>query len=339
MKGRQAILGHLGDAQVAVLMVDGKIDDVFVESADILPVGSILRAVVDRPIKGIGGAMLKIPGGTGFLRKASNLSQGQTITVQVSGLAERGKAIPVTQRILFKSRYAIVTPDSPGLNISRQIRDDATRDQLDLLARDGMDGSDMGLIIRSSAAGQSADDVAEDIAAMRSLADAISSEDGKDPVVLLEGDSPHTLAWREWADVTDVLTDPADLEASGALDALEQSTGDLAHLSSGSMFIEATRALVAVDVNTGSDASPAAALKANLAAAADLPRQLRLRGLAGQITVDFAPLTKRDRKPVETALKAACRKCPVATEFVGWTPLGHAELKRKRERVPTAEVF
>jgi predicted amino acid racemase len=38
------------------------------------------------------------------------------------------------------------------------------------------------------------------------------------------------------------------------------------------MVVEPTRALVAVDVNTGSDASPAAALKANLAAARALPR-------------------------------------------------------------------
>jgi hypothetical protein len=48
------------------------------------------------------------------------------------------------------------------------------------------------------------------------------------------------------------------------------------------MMIEPTRALVAVDVNTGPDTSPAASLKANIAAARDLPRQLRLRGWAGR---------------------------------------------------------
>ena len=55
----------------------------------------------------------------------------------------------------------------------------------------------------------------------------------------------------------------------------------------GHMMIEPTRALVAVDVNTGPDTSPAASLKANIAAARDLPRQLRLRGLGGQVVVDF----------------------------------------------------
>jgi Rne/Rng family ribonuclease len=98
------------------------------------------------------------------------------------------------------------------------------------------------------------------------------------------------------------------------------------------MFVEQTRAMATVDINTGADLSPAAALKVNLAAVQDLPRQLRLRGYSGQIAIDFAPMTKRDRKPIEAALRAALRTCSVATEFVGWTPLGHGELKRKRER-------
>jgi Ribonuclease G/E len=89
-----------------------------------------------------------------------------------------------------------------------------------------------------------------------------------------------------------------------------------------------------VDVNTGSDTSPAAALKANLAAARDLPRQLLLRGFGGQITVDFAPMPKNDRRTVEGTLKAAFRADPVETSLVGWTPLGHYELQRKRERLP-----
>ena len=73
----------------------------------------------------------------------------------------------------------------------------------------------------------------------------------------------------------------------------------------GHMVIEPTRALVAVDVNTGPDTSPAAALKANVAAARDLPRQLRLRGLGGQVVIDFAPMPKRDRHILDQVMKAA----------------------------------
>ncbi len=338
MKGPQVILGHIGDAQVAVRLVDGRLDDVLVEDVNTLAPGTILRGVVDRPMKGMGGVMLRIPGGTAFLRKPGGLSAGQSVLCQVSGRAEEGKAIPVTTRLLFKSRYAIVTPDAPGLNVSRTIRDDDLRDALDLLAREAMDGSPHGLILRSACAGADVDDIAGDIAAMRDRADALLADDGQGADVLLDGDAPHAVAWREWSDVTDVLLGADDLENTGTLDALEQAQAIDVALSTGSMAVEATRALVAVDVNTGGATNPAAALKANLAAAADLTRQLRLRGLGGQIVVDFAPMTKRDRKPVEVALRKACRACPVATEFVGWTPLGHAELKRKRERVPVGLV-
>ena len=104
-------------------------------------------------------------------------------------------------------------------------------------------------------------------------------------------------------------------------------------------FVEPTRALVAVDVNTGPDTSFAAGLKANIALARDLPRILRSRGLGGQITVDFAPLAKKDRRQVEQALKAAFRRDQTETALAGWTPLGHFELQRKRERLPVAEVL
>ena len=102
------------------------------------------------------------------------------------------------------------------------------------------------------------------------------------------------------------------------------------------MFIEATRALVAVDVNTGGDFSFAAGLKANLAAARDLPRQLRLRGLGGQVVIDFAPVGKKDRLSIEQVLTRALRADAIDTNIVGWTPLGHLELQRKRERLPLA---
>ena len=333
MKGPQVILGHIGDTKVAALMIDGILNDVLVEDTNRLPLGSILRAVVDRPVKGIGGVMLRIPSGIGFLKKAKGLAPGQVITVQTSGFAEDGKADPVSQRCIFKSRFAIVTPDQPGLNISRQIRSDDLRDELTMLSKSAMEGSKMGLIIRSAAASADIEEIGEDILAMRTLADTIASEVGTLPEVLLEGDDPHVQAWREWSNVTNILTASDDLEGSGALDQIEAAQDAWVSLGAGGMFIERTRAMITVDINTGANFSPAAALKANLAAVQDLPRQLRLRGYSGQIAVDFAPMSKRDRKPVEVALRAALRTCPVATEFVGWTPLGHGELKRKRERL------
>ena len=244
MKGKQVVLGHIGNAKVAALLVDGILQDVLVEDLNRLPLSSLLRAVVDRPVKGIGGVILRLPNGTGFLKKAKGLAPGQTLTVQTSGFAEDGKADPVTQKILFKSRYAIVTPDQPGLNISRQISSDDLRDALTLLAKSAMEGSDMGLIIRSAAAEADLEEIAEDIQTMRATAEAIAAETGQDPEVLLEGDDPHVQAWREWSDVTDVLTANDDLEGSGALDQIEAAQEAWVPLGSGGMFIERTRAMI-----------------------------------------------------------------------------------------------
>ncbi len=134
--------------------------------------------------------------------------------------------------------------------------------------------------------------------------------------------------------------EPDPFEAAGLHDAIEALKSPDVPLGAGaSMVIEPTRALVAVDVNTGADFSPAAGLKANLAAARDLPRQLRLRGLGGQIAVDFAPMPKQHRRTLEEALRKAFRDDPVETSLVGWTALGLYELQRKRERRPLAEVL
>lgn len=71
-----------------------------------------------------------------------------------------------------------------------------------------------------------------------------------------------------------------------------------------------------------------------MAAARALPRALRLRGLGGQVVLDLAPMPKKDRKTFEAALRAAFRRDTVETALVGWTPLGHYELQRKRDRLP-----
>ena len=114
---------------------------------------------------------------------------------------------------------------------------------------------------------------------------------------------------------------------------------DRVDLSGGAFgFVEQTRALVAIDVNTGTDTSPAAALKANIAMVRDLPRQLRLRGLGGQIVVDFAPMSRRDRAVLDQSLRAAFKGEASETNLVGWTTMGLYEINRKRDRVPLARL-
>ncbi|WP_339854461.1 ribonuclease E/G [Roseovarius nubinhibens] len=340
MTDHTIILDHYEGREAAALMDRGRLADLLIDGGDAPRLGTIYRAVAQRPVKGQGGMFLTTPDGTAFLRQIKGLAPGQTLLVQVTGHAEPGKAIPVTAKILFKSRYAIVTPEAPGLNISRSIRDDDRRDALLELAHAGMEGSAMGLILRSAAEEAEAEEIAEDIAAMRNLAEEITADAEGAAEVLLEGDGPHGLAWRDWAMPADVITEPGGFAREEVLDQLEALRQDAVSLSGGaSMWIEPTRALVAVDVNTGGDTSPAAGHKANLAAARELPRQLRLRGLGGQVVLDLAPMPKKDRRGFESTLRAAFRADQVETALVGWTPLGHYELQRKRDRIALATLL
>ena len=341
MKGRVVVLGEYKGREAAALIVDGQLEDLFVDAGDTAAFspGAILRGVTDRQMKGQGGVFLKLPGAKGFVRETKGLAPGQPVLVQVTGYPEPGKAIPVTTRVLFKSRLCIVTPSAPGLNISRRIKDGDERKRLEGIATAGMAGSEHGLIVRSAAALAEDDDVAADIAQMRSLAEAVIADTSGEPELLVDAPSPHEEAWREWSDpIPDEVADGADaFDRHGVDEMIDALFASEARLPGGGhMMIEPTRALIAVDVNTGSDTSPAASLKANIAAARDLPRQLRLRGLGGQVTVDFAPMSKRDRVALDQPLKAAFRGEAAETSLAGWTPLGNFELQRKRDRLPLA---
>jgi Ribonuclease G/E len=339
MKGRMIVLDHLHGREAAALMVDGRLDDLLIDDPSAPRIGAIYRAICDRALKGQGGMMLRLPeGGTAWLRQAKGLAPGEPLLVQVTGVAEPGKAVPVTDRVLFKSRYAIVTPDAPGLNVSRAIAEEEERERLLAIAHEVMEGP-FGLILRSVAAGADEDAIAEDIGAMLELATAVTDDmNGTQPECLTEGDGPHLVAWREWS-APSVVTDPGGFAREGVLEEIDGLGSPVVDLGEGSMVVEPTRALVAVDVNTGGDTSPAASLKANLAAARALPRALRLRGLGGQVTVDFAPMSKAHRKQLEQSLKASFRNDPIETSLQGWTPAGHFELSRKRERAPTARLI
>ena len=344
MKGRVLCLDQIAGRPAAALMVDGRLEELAIdpEGDEAIP-GAIYRAVADRPMKGMGGMFVKLPAGSGFLRQTAGIAPGARVLVQVSGPAEQGKAIPVTTRLLFKSRFAIITPGAPGLNISRRIRDEGVRQALERMADAGMKGADetLGLILRSACEDAEAEAVAEDITAMRDLAEAVLVDLNGGPELLLDGASAHDLAWRDWlSPPPDEVLEDGSFAAHGVSEELESLLSSQVALpgAEGHMLIEPTRALIAVDVNTGPDTSPAAGLKANVAAARELPRQLRLRGLGGQIVIDFAPMPKRDRHILDQVLKAAF-KGDGEGNLAGWTTLGLYELTRRRDRLALQDLL
>ena len=339
MKGRQIVLDTLRGLPAAALLIDGKLDDLLIDPGTALAPGAILRGTVDRAVKG--GAFVKLPGGQGYLRGGGTLKPGRSVLVQISSRPEPGKAAPLSNRLVFKGRTVIITPGAEGINLSRQIKGEEERARL----RSAVDtaasaNTAHGIVVRTAATGTKADEIAKEVDQFLAQADLVLAAMTGAPEVMVPAPGTHELARREWlADGDDLVEDPGAFDALGISDVIEALRRVEAPLPNGSITVEPTRALVAIDVNTGADFSPAAGLKANLAAARELPRQLRLRGLGGQIVVDFAPMPKKDRRTLEEALKKALRADPVETSLVGWTTLGHYELQRKRERRPLHEVL
>ena len=344
MKGRQVVLGHLFGLEAAALMQDGQLIDLLVASDPLtaLAPGAICRASTNRFMKGQGGVFLRLPDGqTGYLRDRKGVSEGKPLLVQVAGVAEDGKAVPLSTRLLFRGRHALVTPGAPGVNVSRSIRDEDRRDELAAIGRASLGDRDHGLILRSVCLDAEDDDIRAELDDLIELADRVCAETAGAPELLLDAPTPWEQAWMDWAEpAPDAVEEGEDsFDRCGVLDAVDALLSSRVVLPGGSdAHVEATRALVAVDVNTGNDTSLAAGLKANIALARELPRQLALRGLGGQIVVDFAPMPKRDRATLDQVLQGAFRGAGSETTLVGWTAMGLYELTRKRDRVPLARL-
>ncbi|MEM7505427.1 MAG: ribonuclease E/G [Pseudomonadota bacterium] len=359
MKGRVLVID--GPARGAALISDGRLQDLIFDAPEGQAVpgpGEIYRAKVDRLVPGMGGAFVRLTDAhQGFLRETKGLKQGGEILVQVSSHAEPGKAVPVSRRPLLKSRRVILTPGAPGINASRGIKDTELRRRLS--AEVTLDAQDIGLILRTAARGAEpahlSAEAAHLLAVWREIEaggagrlwhmDAATTAlcEWTDPLP----DAIHCFGFprqviEKYTEIMPLVADmePAPFEAFGVWEAVERLRAPESALPSGGMMaVEATRAMVTVDVNTGPGFSAGAAMTTNIEAARELPRQLRLRGLGGQITVDFAPLKKMHRKKIEEVLRSAFRTDPVETSLAGWTPLGHFELQRKRERRPLTEIL
>ena len=105
----------------------------------------------------------------------------------------------------------------------------------------------------------------------------------------------------------------------------------------GSIVIDPTEALVAIDVNSGNfrtdDSAEETAFQLNLAAAREIARQLRLRDLGGVVVNDFIDMRKeRHRRGVERALRDAVKRDRARTKILRTSPFGLVEMTRQRIR-------
>jgi len=105
----------------------------------------------------------------------------------------------------------------------------------------------------------------------------------------------------------------------------------------GSIVIDQTEALVAIDVNSGSfridDSAEESAYQLNLLAAREIARQIRLRDLGGVLVNDFIDMRKeKHRRGVERALRDAVKRDRARTKILRTSPFGLVEMTRQRIR-------
>jgi Rne/Rng family ribonuclease len=129
---------------------------------------------------------------------------------------------------------------------------------------------------------------------------------------------------------------PEAFEATGAAEQLDEALGrEVALPGGGSLIIEPTAALTAIDVN-----GAGMPLEVDLAAAREVARQLRLRRIGGIVVIDFVDLeSRRDRARLDAALRAALADDPAAVQLYRMSPLGLVELSRQRQGPSLAELF
>ncbi|MBK8012282.1 MAG: Rne/Rng family ribonuclease [Deltaproteobacteria bacterium] len=114
--------------------------------------------------------------------------------------------------------------------------------------------------------------------------------------------------------------------------------------SGGSIVIDETESMTAIDVNTGrfvgSRDLEATVLKTNIEAAHAIAKEIRLRNLGGIIIIDFIDMQNAaSRDQVQRALAAALARDRTKTNVLGMSPIGLVELTRKRIRSPLSRVM
>jgi len=291
--------------------------------------------------------------------------RGEVLLVQVTKRPLAGKRAQVTRQISLAGRYVVLMPGGSVLKISRRIPEVPERTRLEQVLG-GLKLPDCGLVARTAALGRGADVIQPDLKALLDEWAGIAKRavDAAVPSCLRVAPPLRVRALRDMCgpgveririsgDDGDLLAYARDRfpDLAGAIEPDPQGglfwrTGLEAELeqlferrvflkSGGSLVFDFTEALTVVDVNSGhpfEEGSPEeTALRTNLEAAQEIPRQLKLRGIGGIIVVDFIDMPNPEhQKQMMEVLEAALRQDRVKTQVAVLSPLGVVEMTRKR---------
>jgi ribonuclease G len=306
------------------------------------------------------------------------LTEGQPLVVQVMKDPLGTKGARLTTQVSIAGRLLVFLPDDPHIGVSQKIEDESGRQALrerlkGLLPADEKDG----FIARTLAGAASEQELRADLDYLRQLWRGIAERQGAAPPQLLYEDlslAQRVLRDAVSAETARVIVDSRETFQKLAAFAeryMPQLRGRLEHYvgerplfdlydveseieralarrvelkSGGTLVIDQTEALTAIDVNTGAFVGGRSfddtVFKTNLEAAQAIARQLRLRNLGGIIVVDFIDMQSEEhRGAVLGELKRALSRDRTRVAVSGFSALGLVEMTRKRTRESLAHVL
>lgn len=298
------------------------------------------------------------------------LKEGQDILVQVAKDPIGTKGARITSHISIAGRHLVLTPWAQRVGVSRRIDSDKERRRLREVV-EKIRPKDLGFIIRTAGAGTREADLEADVRYLTAVWDDIqilkdqvrapsrlytepdlplkvirdvANSDTKRIVVDSEGAHQEMKTF-----VSRFVADPKPkIERYEGLipifdhykieSRIDSNLGRKVWLKSGgSIIIDQSEALTAIDVNTGRYVGKRdleqTVLRTNLEAVKEVVYQLRFRNIGGLIIIDLIDMENMEsREKVNKALQDALRQDKARTNILKISELGLVEMTRKRTR-------
>lgn len=299
------------------------------------------------------------------------VKRGQELLVQITKDPENNKGAMLTTFISLPGRYMVLMPGSETKGISRKIEDEEERQRLKDIIKSLNIPDGYGLIIRTAGNGCSKTVILKDYRYLMRLWKSIKDNvmEAKTPSLLYQERNLVERSLRDYftPDITEILIDDETVyrqakqfmrvispkherivkhykgtkpiftkyELENQIATIFENRVPLK--SGGSIVIDPTEALVAIDVNSGKATSAGSiektAHQTNLEAAEEIARQLRLRDLGGLIVLDFIDMKdQKHKRQVEQTLKKHLKKDKAKSSVGRISRFGLLEMSRQRLR-------
>ena len=320
-----------------------------------------------------GGRSAGLGGGRGFYKPPIQevFQRSDEVLVQVIKESLGTKGPTLSTYISIPGRYLVLMPGLNRVGVSRKIADEGQRRKLRDLMNQLNPPKGLGFIVRTAGVDRSKRELARDLAYLLRLWKTILRriKRTKSPAPIYQESDMIIRTIRDIfnSEIDTIWIDePAAFERAqeflknvmpkfvDRLKLYEDKTplfhkygieDEIARIGQrhvplpdgGSIVIDQTEALVAIDVNSGNfrvdDDAERTAYEMNLRAAKEIARQLRLRDLGGVIVNDFIDMRdERHRRGVERALRDAIRRDRARTKILRMSQFGLIEMTRQRIR-------